>query len=131
MHELSIAGSIVEIVSDYAQEHGALQVTAVTLRLGQLSCVHQEALEFSFDLITKDTLLEGAVLKFIDVPVAVFCPSCQQQVELPGIQKFACPVCGTATADVRQGRELEIETIEITEGGPSSQVSASAARETS
>ncbi len=131
MHELSIAGSIVEIVSDYAQEHGALQVTAVTLRLGQLSCVHQEALEFSFDLITKDTLLEGAVLKFIDVPVAVFCPSCQQQVELPGIQKFACPVCGTATADVRQGRELDIYFFVIRRARRSTRVTSSAARETS
>ena len=131
MHELSIAGSIVEIVSEYARENGAAQVTAVTLRLGQLSCVHQEALEFSFDLITKDTLLEGAVLKFIDVPVAVFCPCCEQQVELPGIQKFACPTCGTLTADVRQGRELEIESIEITESGSPSWMSGSAARETS
>lgn len=35
------------------------------------------------------------------------------EVELPGIQRFRCPHCDTPSGDIRQGRELEIESIEI------------------
>jgi len=33
------------------------------------------------------------------------------------VQSFRCPLCGELTIDVRQGRELEIESIEIDEAG--------------
>lgn len=113
MHELSIANSLVEIVTEHAAASGADRVLSVTLRLGALSCVNKGALEFSFDLITEDTILRGAKLHFIDVPVSVSCDNCSQVVELPGIQKFCCPVCQTPSADIRAGRELEVEHIEI------------------
>lgn len=115
MHELSIANCVVEIASEYAQREGATRVCCVTLRLGALSCVHKSALEFSFELVAKGTLLEGSKLEFIDVPVAVYCPNCDCEVEIPGIQSFRCPVCETPCGDVRRGNELEIETIEIVE----------------
>ena len=115
MHELSIANSLVEIATEHAQTHAANAVTSITLRIGALSCVHKSALEFSFELVTNGTILEGARLQFIDVPVTVFCEPCDREVELPGIQRFRCPDCDTPTADIRQGRELDVETIEITQ----------------
>jgi len=118
MHELSIANSLVEIATEHlAKEQDentpSLAVQSITLRIGALSCVHKSALEFSFELVTKDTLLEGAELKIIDVPVTIFCNPCEREVELPGIQRFRCPVCDTPSADIRQGKELDIDSIEI------------------
>lgn len=114
MHELSIAYSIVEIVTEHARDNGADSIKSITLRIGELSCVHHKALEFSFELVTKDTLLEGAELRFIHVPVSIFCKPCNREVELPGIQRFRCPQCDTPSGDIRQGNELDVETIEIT-----------------
>ena len=114
MHELSIANSIVEIATDHARNHGADKIQAITLRVGALSCVHKSALEFSFELVTKETMLEGARLHFIDVPVAIFCENCSREVELTGIQCFHCPDCDTPSSDIRQGQELHIDTIEVT-----------------
>jgi Zn finger protein HypA/HybF involved in hydrogenase expression len=37
-------------------------------------------------------------------------------VELEGVQSFRCPTCGEPCSDQRQGRELEIESIEIEDG---------------
>ena len=71
----------------------------------------QECLEFSFELVTKDTFLEGAELNIIEVPVTVFCVPCDQEVELPGIQSFRCPICDTPSADIRQGKELDVESL--------------------
>lgn len=113
MHELSIANSIVDIATDYLRQHAAQRVQSVTLRLGALSCVHKSALEFCFELVSDGTPLAGARLRFVDVPVAIFCEPCQREVELPDIQRFRCPICGTPSADVRRGQELDVETIEI------------------
>ena len=115
MHELSIANSLLEIASEHATSAGAEKIKTITLRIGALSCVHQDALEFSFELITKDTMLEGANLEIIHVPVTVFCIPCNQAIELPGIQSFRCPICDTPSPDIRTGKELDVESIEIIE----------------
>lgn len=113
MHELSIAESIVNIVTEKAATAGATRVTNVTLQIGALSCVHEDSLRFSFDLVTANTLLAGAELVVERVPVTVHCPVCERDVELPGIQKFRCPICDTPSADIRTGRELDILSIGI------------------
>jgi hydrogenase nickel incorporation protein HypA/HybF len=118
MHELSIANSLVEIATEHAISAGAEKIKTITLRIGALSCVHQDALEFSFELITKDTMLEGAILEIIHVPVSVFCIPCNQEIELPGIQSFRCPLCNTPSPDIRTGKELDVESIEIIEKSP-------------
>ena len=115
MHELSIANSLVEIATELAHNAGAERVITITLRIGALSCVHKSALESSFELVTKDTNLEGAKLNIIDVPVTVFCNSCDKDVVLPGIQRFRCPTCDAPCADVVHGKELDIDSIEIIE----------------
>lgn len=113
MHELSIASRLVEIATELAQNEGASRIKSVTVRIGALSCVHQDALRFSFDLVTKDTMLEGATLEVIDVPVTIFCANCGRERQLPGIQRFRCPQCDAPSADIRYGRELDIESIEL------------------
>jgi hydrogenase nickel incorporation protein HypA/HybF len=47
------------------------------------------------------------------VPVVIWCAVCGREVTLPGIQKFACPECGTPSGDIRAGRELDLESIEL------------------
>lgn len=113
MHELSIAYSLVEIASQSAQDAGATKVVSVTLRLGALSGVVRGALEFGYEVATADTLLAGSTLIVKELPVRVYCVECAQVVELLSVQSFRCPVCGTPSGDLRQGRELEIESIEI------------------
>jgi hydrogenase nickel incorporation protein HypA/HybF len=115
MHELSIATNIVEIASQHVLEAGGGRVAAVTLRIGRLSCVHEEALRYSFELVREGTLLAGAELRIVAVPVRVWCPRCAAEFELPGIQRFACPICSTPSADICAGRELDLESIDIVE----------------
>jgi hydrogenase nickel incorporation protein HypA/HybF len=113
MHELSIAYSLVELASQSALEAGAKRVVSVHLKLGALSGVVRGALEFSYDIATEGTLLEGSRLVITELPVRIYCASCQQEVDLPGIQRFRCPRCDTPSGDIRQGREMEVESIEI------------------
>lgn len=113
MHELSIATGIVEQVAGLGPEIAGRRIVAVTLRVGRLATVHEHALRFSFDLVREGTPLAGADLRIVEVPVRIWCPSCAAEVELPGIQRFACPACGTRSGDIRAGRELDLESIEF------------------
>lgn len=115
MHELSIASNVVDLATRHASEHGGARVTAVILRIGSLACVHEDALRFSFELVREGTPLEEAELRIVNVPVKVWCATCQAERELPGIQRFVCPLCETPTADIRAGRELDLESIELVE----------------
>ena len=113
MHELSIAYHLVQAASEAARRAGAARVTCLRVRIGVLSCVHPDALEFCYELAAQGTPVEGARLVIEEVPVEVYCPRCRRQLPLKTIQKFCCPQCGRPTADVRRGKELELASIEV------------------
>jgi hydrogenase nickel incorporation protein HypA/HybF len=114
MHELSIAMSIVETAEEEAGRRGG-KVTAVHLRLGALSGVVKDALLFCYEMACQDTPLEGSRLIVEDVPVVVFCPTCQAKRTLSTVQCFECPECRTPTGDIVQGKELEVFALEVEE----------------
>ncbi len=113
MHELSIAHALVESASEAAEKAGARKVTQVNLRLGALAGVVRNALEFGYAIATQDTLLEGSTLVIEELPVIIVCDRCATETVLDGIQSFACPSCGSLGAKVTQGKELDIQSIEI------------------
>ncbi|MBW8877399.1 MAG: hydrogenase maturation nickel metallochaperone HypA [Acidobacteria bacterium] len=115
MHELSIAMSLIEAACEEVSRLGDVRVEALHLRLGALSGVVREALEFSFDLAAAGTAIEGARLQIEEIPVAVLCPRCGEERELPSLQHFRCPVCDTPAPDVVRGRELELTALEVSE----------------
>ncbi|MGD0680466.1 MAG: hydrogenase maturation nickel metallochaperone HypA [Terracidiphilus sp.] len=120
MHELSIVTSIVETVTETLaalpdSSRGA-RVLEVRLRVGALASVIPESLEFCWGIAIEGTPMEGSRLVVNMLPVVVHCDSCGQDAELEGVQSFRCPRCGEPCSDMRQGRELEIDSIEIEDG---------------
>ena len=113
MHELSIAMKVIDEVTKLAAGAGGGRVLAVTLRIGRLAAVQEETLRSSFELASVGTALEGARLDILDVPVRIWCPACAAERELPGVQRMACPECGQLSGDIRAGRELDLESIEL------------------
>ena len=77
MHELSIAMSIVELAEEEAERRG-VQVDAVHLKLGALSGVVKEALLSCYEMACENTPLQGSRLVVEEVPVVIFCSSCQR-----------------------------------------------------
>lgn len=115
MHELSIAHNLVEIAARAAENAGVRHVEAVYLRLGALSGVVKDALLFAYEVAAAGTPLAGSRLEIEDVPVSLYCPTCDVTSTLPGIQLFQCPLCGTPSGDIRQGREIELVSLEAGE----------------
>ena len=113
MHEFGIMQGVVDLALTKAREHGAEQIHHLRLRVGRLSGVVVEALEFAHDVLTKGTLAEGSVLEIESSPVVCYCSSCQTEFE-PEEIFYSCPKCGSITAEIRQGRELELVHLEVT-----------------
>ena len=105
--------SIVELAHEEAQRRGDAQVTAVHLKLGALSGVVKDALLFSFEMACEDTPLKGSRLIIEEVPVLVHCPSCRTTQGVVSVQELCCALCGTPSADVASGRDLELVAMEI------------------
>jgi hydrogenase nickel incorporation protein HypA/HybF len=113
MHEMSIALSLLEAVEEQAHAHGDARVQAVHLKIGRLSGVLPDALRGAFELACEGTNFENCRLKIEETPVMIRCPKCAAERPVASIQQMACAVCGTATADITRGRELEVCAMEI------------------
>src|SRR5262249_285326 len=99
MHELSIALSMIEMADDEVVVRGGGRVTALHLKLGPLSGVVKEALEFSYEIACQGTTLEGSRLVIEDVPVMIRCSGCRQDVLIESIQSLRCSHCGTLSSE--------------------------------
>lgn len=119
MHELSIAHNIVNTcvatladMEPPATAHSH-EVISVHLQIGVLAGIVPQSLAFCWDVATAETPLAGACLTIEELPIVVYCPSCQKQQALADLYPLACPVCGTPTGEIVQGKELTIRSLEL------------------
>ena len=112
MHELPITESILEIAIRHAEKAGAKRITDIHLVIGQLSSIVDESVSFYWDIISKDTIAEGAELHFRRVQIQMLCLDCNQRYH-PGKGDLACPSCQSSKVKVIAGEEFSLEAIEV------------------
>src|SRR3974390_770373 len=113
MHELSIVSSIVDSVTDALTAYPGARVKEVRLRVGVLASVIEDSLQFCYGIATEGTALESSALVVKILPVVAHCSACAQDVGIERLMSFRSSQCKEPVSDLRQGRELEIESIEI------------------
>jgi hydrogenase nickel incorporation protein HypA/HybF len=126
MHELSIVYSVVSSVTEALAGRKVAKVNSVLLRVGALSGIMEDPLQFGWSIATEETPLAGSALLIESVPVTVRCRPCGRDVVLDGMQSFRCPICGELCPEVVTGRELEIVSLEIEEDGDDAHSGAAA-----
>jgi hydrogenase nickel incorporation protein HypA/HybF len=116
MHEMGIAMEIVDIAkaSIPADMQGS-KVRKVNLQVGKLSAVVPDSLRFCFDLVVKQTPLDGAELAIEEVPVVARCKDCHTEWTVTEAV-FTCTNCQGGNIEILSGRELDITSIEIEDG---------------
>jgi hydrogenase nickel incorporation protein HypA/HybF len=113
MHEFGIAQGLLSTVLAKADENRATQIDLITLELGMVSGVEEDALQFAFGALSEGTKAQHAQLQINNVPLRCFCEQCQAIFECrPFVYK--CPTCGKASHDVRSGKELNLIAMEVT-----------------
>lgn len=113
MHELGITQQIVKLAVEHAQQHQAEKITDLYLVIGELSSVIDESVQFYWDIVAKDTLCEGAKLHFKRLPAELHCLDCDSHYHLDQGELTACPQCGSTRIEVSQGKEFQLQSIDI------------------
>jgi hydrogenase nickel incorporation protein HypA/HybF len=110
MHELAIAESVVDAV---VARTGDQRITTVRVRIGRLAGVVRDAFEFSFELASAGTPLEGASLEIEEPEGRLRCRTCGD--ETPRDDLILLCECGSADVEIVSGRELEVVSVRAAE----------------
>ena len=110
MHELSICGSIADIVSRRA---GGRPVRVINVRVGQLRQVVPDTLAYCWEMVSAETSLDGSRLAVEQVPARLRCRDCEIEAEVGDLPVFVCAKCGGFNTQVVAGEEFLITSLEL------------------
>ena len=110
VHEVSVMLSILDIAIEEAQKINADKIMGIRLIIGERSGVEVEALKFAFDIVTRNSIAENALLSISLIPFKGECLSCGHRFE--SVDFMVCDKCG-GFAKVISGQELQIESLEV------------------
>ncbi len=114
MHEVSIAQSIIQIIEEVLPKNKKGFVSAVKIKVGQLSAIETDALLFAFDIVKAKTLLHSAKLNIEIIEGGALCNDCKQDFRL---SSFAtpCPYCGSYRVSITVGKEMKVVSYDFEE----------------
>ncbi len=113
MHEISIVQSTLDLALQTAKASSASQILTLHLRVGVMTGVVPEALQFAFDALREGTMASAARLEIETVAATSWCSGCLAEFE--SMQwPHACPLCGSVAPELRHGLELELVSLEVT-----------------
>lgn len=118
------------------QNPGVKRVKTITLRVGMLSLVDEEALKFALNIAAKSTPVEGAVIRIIPVKPRFRCRKCGYEWSIDQeslnrltdkydltpvlhlypdviVRFLTCPKCGSKDVDLVEGRGVVLDSVEL------------------
>ncbi len=114
MHELSLAGGVLQLVEDTARREGFARLLELRLEAGQLAGVDVRALRFALESLAPGTLLEGARIEIDEPPGQAWCMACAQSVALAQ-RGDACPACGGYQLQATGGMALRVLDMQVSD----------------
>lgn len=121
MHEFSMTTQIVNYVLEEAKKHNAKRVNEVYLIIGKLTFLGVEQVKFAYDLLVKNTIMEGSKLRIEEKNGVVKCSNCGYEgglkyeddpvYHIPS-PTLNCPKCG-GVVNIVGGKEVTIKSIKL------------------
>jgi len=121
VHEGSVTTQIVENVLEEARKHEAKRVAEVHLVIGTLTFLNPEQVRFWYEVLTKDTIMEGSKLRIEEKSGLVRCNECGYEggfkyeddpiyhIPTPTLR---CPKCGSIV-EIVGGRDCLIKSVKL------------------
>lgn len=112
MHEVGIIQNTLEMAVKAAKDSGASSIHQLRLRVGALTGVVPEALEFAFEVVRQGTIAAEAQLEVERIPATCWCAGCQAEFAAEDLI-YECPRCHRLSSELRRGREIELASLEV------------------
>lgn len=112
MHELSLAGGILQLVEDTAVREDFTRVLQLRLEVGKLAAVEVHALRFALESLAPGTVLDGAEVLIDEPPGQAWCMGCSQTVEIAA-RGDPCPSCGAHWLTPQAGEDLRVVDMQV------------------
>ncbi len=120
MHEYSMMTQIVDSILSEAKQRSATKVEGVDLEIGEYTLLGEEQMRFAFELMTRDTILEGAKLNIRPIQGKIKCHNCGYEGPMSvsedsphrSVPILSCPKC-SGVAEITEGRECLVRNIRM------------------
>ena len=112
MHELFVSQNLLQLALEHAERVSAVRINSIDLLIGDFSSIIDDSVAFHWDIISRDTIAEGAELRFNRVPAKVFCRDCAEENALKD-KELICPICGGINITPTGGTEFLLQSIEV------------------
>jgi len=120
MHEFALTEDLLKLARDEADRAGLARIDKITVRIGGLSGIFTDSIEFAFEFLKKENEnTMDADLVIEKIPGRARCSDCGKIFELDRLFLF-CPDCEIPTLEIIDGRDfllVSIEGEEKPEGG--------------
>jgi hydrogenase nickel incorporation protein HypA/HybF len=113
MHELSVTQSLLDIALRHAERASAQRITRLNMVIGELASIVDDSVRFYWDIVSRDTIAEGAELHFERIPGTLRCLGCGHTFPLNDSRDYVCPACGEGQVTAAGGDEFRLESIEV------------------
>ncbi len=119
MHEYSIMSSMVSALLDEVKRKGIQKISSVQIRVGELTFLNPESLDFAFGVLVAGTVLEGAKLEVDEVKASIQCEKCGYTGSVTytddpafhyNIPIITCPECNSRP-EIVKGKEIVITSV--------------------
>lgn len=108
-HEIGLAGDLLRMILEAASKQGLMKVKKAKVLVGEFHLAHPDQIRHSFEMISKGTPAEGAVLEIVTSKLKARCSKCGAEFDVAG---GACPGCGGTAVEIVSGKELLVERVE-------------------
>lgn len=115
MHELAVTQGILDIAVAEAEKAGNRKVINIKIKLGVFTGLVPQCIQEYYDLISEDTVAEGAELIFEKIPAVIHCESCGADSTIDRF-RLRCPVCNENRVRIVSGKEFYIDSMEVEDG---------------
>jgi hydrogenase nickel incorporation protein HypA/HybF len=120
MHEFSVMTQIVDSILEEVKKRDATKVEQVDLEIGEFTMLGDEQMKFAYEVLSKDTVLQGSTLRVTHRKGKVKCDACGYEGDVMiaedsphrMIPILECPKCHSP-ARIIEGRECFIRNIRM------------------
>jgi hydrogenase nickel incorporation protein HypA/HybF len=114
MHEIYITNQIVQTVLAKLEKYDVKKVESITLEIGELTLIADDQLNFAYDILTRNTILENSKLLICRKRTLIEC-SCgyKGSIDYSIGPMIVCPICGSNKISVLEGNECTLKNIKF------------------